>query len=928
LITSENDHKKYLPYRLSNGLKVLLIENNESDRCAAALAVNAGHFDDPTERQGLAHFLEHMLFLGTEKYPDGSEYQQFISQHGGTNNAWTATEHTCFFFDIHHQYFEQALDRFSDFFISPLLSEEFVNKERKNIDSEFKLKLKDDIRRLYDVHKETVNPLHPFSQFSVGNHDTLADNQESNIRDEVVAFFEEHYQAERMTLAIEGPMPLDELKSLTIEKFSAIKNNSQPKQAIKHPLYLKEHQGIKISVRPEKKSHNLILSFAMPSIDEFYRQKPISYISYLIGHEGPGSLLSLLKTKQWAMGLTAGGGINGSNFKDFNISIHLSEKGILFQQEIIEAVFSYLNLLKREGFKELYYQEKQAINKLSFDFHEKVPPLESVKQLVLNMQHYPEQDYILGDYIMEGANAALIKNFLDFFTPENMRLLVIAPTVNTDHTSRWYKVPYSVEKFSQQQLMQWHNAPLNECFFLPLANPYIVHQPKLIEMDVEQQIPQILVEDRGLKVWHKQDNSFFVPKGIMYINVDSPFSVASVDNIAMTKLLVEIFCDSVIEENYHAEIAGIHYHLYSHQGGFTLQLSGLSEKQPVLLQSLGDGLKRHQFDHQRFELFKKQLLLSWRNAEKSKSISQLFAWLGSLMQPNNPESHQLIQALEKVTFEQFNDFCDQVFAKIAIEAFIYGNWNQSQAKAIAEIIKQTFIKQRDDNAHVNCPVTDIAKLGTVNVELCLPEHDYATVIYYPLALTDVKTTVLAMVTSQLMSPHFFQTMRTEKQFGYLVGVGYIPINQFPGIALYIQSPKNKAGELTTAIDHFIDLFDEQLKSMSADDWQHLKHGIIGQLEEKDSSLRIKGQRYWSSITSKDYSFNLKEKLIAAIDELTLAETECFIAEQMITRQLPDRVILSSIKSSDEQKCRQQMKGKQQWVASISDFTAGTSWKYP
>ncbi len=116
---SPNDLKKYQSLTLNNGLRVLLIHNEDTDKSAAALAVNVGHFNDPSEREGLAHFLEHMLFLGTTKYPDGSEYQKFINQHGGSNNAWTATEHTCFYFDIHYLHFKEALDRFSQFFYFP-----------------------------------------------------------------------------------------------------------------------------------------------------------------------------------------------------------------------------------------------------------------------------------------------------------------------------------------------------------------------------------------------------------------------------------------------------------------------------------------------------------------------------------------------------------------------------------------------------------------------------------------------------------------------------------------------------------------------------------------------------------------------------------------------------------------------------------------
>ncbi len=79
---SPNDTNQYRYLTLSNGLRTLLIQSPDAPKCAAALAVNVGHFDDPNERQGLAHYLEHMLFLGTEKYPKVGGFQTFISQHG------------------------------------------------------------------------------------------------------------------------------------------------------------------------------------------------------------------------------------------------------------------------------------------------------------------------------------------------------------------------------------------------------------------------------------------------------------------------------------------------------------------------------------------------------------------------------------------------------------------------------------------------------------------------------------------------------------------------------------------------------------------------------------------------------------------------------------------------------------------------------
>ena len=65
---SPNDTNQYRYSTLDNGLRVLFIQDVNAQKSAAALAINVGHFDDPYDRQGMAHYLEHMLFLGTEKY--------------------------------------------------------------------------------------------------------------------------------------------------------------------------------------------------------------------------------------------------------------------------------------------------------------------------------------------------------------------------------------------------------------------------------------------------------------------------------------------------------------------------------------------------------------------------------------------------------------------------------------------------------------------------------------------------------------------------------------------------------------------------------------------------------------------------------------------------------------------------------------------
>jgi len=71
-----------------------------------------------------------------EKYPQVDGYQQFISAHGGQSNAYTSSDHTNYFFDVQPAHFEAAMDRFAQFFISPLLDPAYVDREKNAVEAE------------------------------------------------------------------------------------------------------------------------------------------------------------------------------------------------------------------------------------------------------------------------------------------------------------------------------------------------------------------------------------------------------------------------------------------------------------------------------------------------------------------------------------------------------------------------------------------------------------------------------------------------------------------------------------------------------------------------------------------------------------------------------------------------------------------------
>ena len=117
----------------------MLISDPEADKSAASLDVHVGSAYEPKEIGGLAHFLEHMLFQGTEKYPLVNEYDKFLKDNGGYSNAYTSLTSTNYHFEVSNDGLEEALDRFAQFFISPLIEESAASKEMNAVDSEFNM---------------------------------------------------------------------------------------------------------------------------------------------------------------------------------------------------------------------------------------------------------------------------------------------------------------------------------------------------------------------------------------------------------------------------------------------------------------------------------------------------------------------------------------------------------------------------------------------------------------------------------------------------------------------------------------------------------------------------------------------------------------------------------------------------------------------
>ena len=199
IIAPHNDHNSYKVLVLPNQLRVVLISDPNATKAAAAIDINAGSFNDPPGVDGLAHFCEHMLFLGTKKYPDKSEYSNFLSRNGGYDNAYTSTQNTNYYFTVNLDALEEALDRFAQFFIAPLFTENSTYAEMNAVNSEYDKDLNDPGWKMWQLLKNVSNPQHPFSRFNIGSIGTL---NISGIRDRLIKYYESSYSANQVRMYV------------------------------------------------------------------------------------------------------------------------------------------------------------------------------------------------------------------------------------------------------------------------------------------------------------------------------------------------------------------------------------------------------------------------------------------------------------------------------------------------------------------------------------------------------------------------------------------------------------------------------------------------------------------------------------------------------------------------------------------------------
>ena len=933
-----SDKRSYRGVTLDNGLKVMLVSDETAVTASAAVDVNVGAFSDPDDRPGLAHFCEHMLFLSTAKYPVENEYFRFLSQHGGYANAYTASTHTNYFFSVQPEQLERALDRFSQFFVSPLFNEGAVGRELHAVASEHSKNLQSDPWRKRQLLKSFASPKHPYSKFSTGSIETLLpDNSTAQVvklREQLVHWYNSSYSAPLMTLTVSGKQDLDTLQGWAASKFSAVPRREgvrRPDWSDAPRPYADGALPLAYVVRPVKQLQEVTLQWPLPGVEHLLEEKPLRTLGFLLGGESRGSLLSLLIERGWAEGLLAGAGDSEADFSIFELRVQLTPSGAANWTRVVSTVFSSVRAcakgLRAQQEAERIHKMVHDVDELGFNYKEEEEASGYTSDLASSLQLFGAAQLLHGPSVTTAHNTTRLLGLLGQLTPQRLILLSSDYTKNLTgdvRSEHWYGTEYAELELPQGALAAWSEPPELAELALPLPNAFLpddfallspAHPPlhpaataaasaagnahaatataatnaSAAATDDERpsvEPPNLLFNSSEAgTLWHRTETSFGLPMGAMHVLWAVPRVAESARGCVKAQLLELMVREQLRAVSYDAGVAGSTVAFGASTRGFELSAYGFSQRLPVLLDTLLEAVVGLEADgdaaQKRFKTQKE--LLTRALVDSDKQSPQGFA--SQLSQHLTRRVHylpkQLLRALEPLSLADVANFTASLVRDDAtsVEGMVLGNLDEAGAAGmLRNTTRRLVARALPFAARPKQAVVDLSGRALVHA-FRHPNGDEpngAVQLVAQLGRLGPRDAAVAELLSDMLKQPFFDELRTTQQLGYIVGSALSAPQAVYSLGFVVQSAVQPPAEVARRVLAFLEGAPAILDG-AKDEFANYVAAAQTQLREPPKRLSQAADMLWPRVSEGTYRFGWPQRVARAMDNVTLHDVQAMLA---------------------------------------------------
>ncbi|WP_049631845.1 insulinase family protein [Cellvibrio sp. pealriver] len=869
---SPNDDRQYAALMLPNGLQVVLVSDPSLENSSASLAVGVGSAHDPKDQLGLAHYLEHMLFLGTEKYPEPDGFMKYTQANGGMTNAFTAYDKTNYMFQINAGKFDEALDRFSDYFKKPTFDPHFSDKERNAVNNEWSLQKAQDNWNLYALQGYTANPHSPSAKFTIGNLDTLKDKPGSVLNDEMKKFYNTYYSSNIMKLALVGKQSLPELKALAEKHFAAIPNKNVTLPEITTPGLTKNEMGKSIHYKPIKELKVLYVDFPVKSNKTQWRLKPNQFIHSLLTSEEPGTLGEQLRAQGLVKTLTAYFDAEAYGPDGFlRVQADLTDAGLQKQDEVIAAIFAYVDVIKRKGLDKNYYRELQAMRTKDFANAPKPDPLQQAVGLAISQFDLPVENLMNSEYIYERYDEKSINAVLSQLEEKRARIWYVNPNEKADTPVPFFDGVYSIRDITGDEYKRWESLKKNYAFNLPPLNDLFTDTQAPI-VDNTYLKPHQVVSQAGVEAFLVHPEFYREDKGKLALQINVDFAMKSPREAVLASLVNDIYAKQTMTLSDRAGRAslGISTSVMDavSQGIF---ISGYTTKHPQLLQKMLNEFVTLDISDKHFHEAMDSFQQGMSNKKKNHVFRQLFGHAQRLISKTPWTDEQILAAAEKITKADVIAYHQAVKADPLLRLLAVGNYTDAQVRAMAEAAAAILPGKRlPESRAVNQYVTPAAgKVVSFNDDVELADSALLQA-WFGSAKSDDEQAQLAVLNS-LFGNDFFMQLRTHEQLGYVVTSFNYPVDDIPGFVMLVQSSNTDLPGIKARMDKFRKEYLAKLKTTDEAEIEQAKQALIANALEKPSDFYSEADRYSGEFWHGKYAFDGRDRYLAALNKVTKAD---------------------------------------------------------
>lgn len=881
---SESDPREYKAIKLNNDMTVLLVSDAKATKSLAAVSIPVGSIENPDSQLGLAHYLEHMILMGSKKYPEPSSFSEFLQKHGGSHNASTAPHRTAYYFEVENGALKEATDRLADALAAPLLDPHNADRERNAVNAELTMARSRDGMRIWQVRSETLNPQHPNSRFSGGNLETLKDKPNSKLQDELVGFYKHYYSANLMNGVLYGDQSIDSLARIAQETFGRIPNFNRSVPAINTQAVTDKEKGIIIHYVPAQPQKAIQIEFSIKNNMADFRSKSDSYISYLLGNRSPGTLADWLISQGLAEGISASASPNADrNYGSFSIYVTLTDKGLQERDQIIAAIFSYIELIKKEGVNKSYFDEIAKVLNLSFRYGSVVRDMNYIEWLSDQMIDVPVNHVLDSDYIADKYDPAAIKQRLSELTAQNARIWFISPDEPSNKKAYFVEAPYQVDRITQKQFKNWSRLASSMQFKLPALNPYIADKLPLIKTEKTYNHPELIYQKGNTRVLYMPSQYFAdEPKASITLSLRTKQGDRNAKEQVTGSLLQYISSLKMDELQYQASVAGMSVSV-SQGVGLQFNASGYTQHLSELFLSMTKLYLNFEPTEQELAQAKSWYKEQIAVANNAKAYELAMQPLQRINSVPYFEQEQRLAELDKISLDDLINYRQLLVKSAALQALVFGNISESQGIKTIQEAQKLLNSEGTEWWRGDVVVIDKNYLADFQKQANSTDNALAE-IFVPDGYSRIDSAVLSGILAKVIQPWFYDQLRTNEQLGYAVFVFKSGLGDQWGMGFLLQSNAKTPDYLNTRYQAFYTQALDKLKKLPVEEFNQYKQSIITEMNQPPQTFFDELGRYSSDFSRNIFSFDTRDKVLKALGAATKEQVIEYYENAVIKRK--------------------------------------------